>query len=88
MTAKTTARDHLRVCGADDRSRLSAIRRMGSSPRVRSGQPPHWRPRFPRGIISACAERTIAALQVADKTKDHLRVCGADPTVSVFDTVN
>ena len=44
-------RDHLRVCGADGVSKMSACTSSGSPPRVRSRLPP----RYP----SACAEQTV-----------------------------
>ena len=71
--------DHLRVCGADCSSTLSAVCIAGSSPRVRS------RPAAPSGagstrrIISACAEQTFQTVVFRRDRRDHLRVCGADP---------
>ena len=51
--------DHLRVCGAVQNARGSVSISSGSSPRVRSG--PFPEPAFQpnRGIISACAERSV-----------------------------
>ncbi len=53
--------DHLRVCGADDYIDLGIELPVGSSPRVRSGPMPPSVSSSPRGIISACAERTKAS---------------------------
>ncbi len=51
-------RDHLRVCGADQKTKNTVAGRMGSSPRVRS-RPCRCRIRSaPMRIISACAEQT------------------------------
>ena len=47
-------RDHLRVCGADGVSKMSACTSSGSPPRVRSRLPPRYPPRY-----SACAEQTV-----------------------------
>ena len=73
-----SARDHLRVCGADELSEDEAGARVGSSPRVRSGQVPPQTNTDARGIISACAERTVDGRSQAAQGWDHLRVCGAD----------
>ena len=72
------SKDHLRVCGADRSTNDSQDNRTGSSPRVRSGRPVPSIRHSPNGIISACAERTAAALAAAVSARDHLRVCGAD----------
>ena len=70
-------RDHLRVCGAVSSIVILRSRRMGSSPRVRSGplHPFAWN--LPLGIISACAERSLLLIIKASINRDHLRVCGA-----------
>ena len=69
--------DHLRVCGAVSSIVILRSRRMGSSPRVRSGplHPFAWN--LPLGIISACAERSLLLIIKASINRDHLRVCGA-----------
>ena len=66
------------MCGADHTLSPGYTNDGGSSPRVRSG-------RFAvilcfrlRGIISACAERTVAGIFKTCIRQDHLRVCGAD----------
>ena len=71
-------RDHLRVCGADVDASSSCGLLQGSSPRVRSGQRVHRRHLRRRGIISACAERTVVVPLALLVRRDHLRVCGAD----------
>ena len=77
-------RDHLRVCGADLPTTGTGMDADGSSPRVRSG-PGLWNPRgMPRGIISACAERTAAAPTGHPVAQDHLRVCGADVVLPIM----
>ena len=52
-------RDHLRVCGAVWRVLPLRNGMTGSSPRVRSGPRPVLREAELRGIISACAERSV-----------------------------
>ena len=53
-------RDHLRVCGADVHKLLADTIESGSSPRVRSRLPVRRAGGHDGGIISACAEQTIA----------------------------
>ena len=79
--------DHLRVCGADWHTTYNDVRRLGSSPRVRS-RPPSTRSReHALGIISACAEQTsIKSIEGVD-VWDHLRVCGADAFDGLDDVV-
>ena len=77
-------RDHLRVCGADWRTSGDGKVCEGSSPRVRSRQPPRHRRNPCRRIISACAEQTTRYLVTDEQLRDHLRVCGADNMVSSF----
>ena len=73
-----SVKDHLRVCGADERAFIENTLKPGSPPRVRS------RPRFQavhqaeRGITSACAEQTHRCGRRSRRWRDHLRVCGAD----------
>ena len=70
--------DHLRVCGADCSSTLSAVCIAGSPPRVRSRHKHgKTRPTWHR-ITSACAEQTGRARRRHGRYGDHLRVCGAD----------
>ena len=76
--------DHLRVCGADFGDDGRAVRGRGSPPRVRSR---HFEERFAEpgaGITSACAEQTRPATESARRGRDHLRVCGADPSLPIF----
>ena len=58
--SQSATRDHLRVCGADNRRRVNAAAQSGSSPRVRSRLVwlswQAWQIR----IISACAEQTAS----------------------------
>ena len=73
-----SARDHLRVCGADSFGVDADNVNKGSPPRVRSRP---WRclrlAPSPR-ITSACAEQTGVSNRKALLVRDHLRVCGAD----------
>ena len=79
ITLKTAMEDHLRVCGADGMSGLVIRKNMGSPPRVRS-RPAKLAPGvIPTGITSACAEQTRATSLTRMVTRNHLRVCGADP---------
>ena len=73
-------RDHLRVCGADQAELGERCRHEGSSPRVRSRQRLKTAATIRWGIISACAEQTTGALPSIRRRRDHLRVCGADPS--------
>ena len=59
VSSYTALWDHLRVCGAIRRFRHGAADRGGSSPRVRSDPVASTRLPRPRGIISACAERSV-----------------------------
>ena len=78
----TLSGDHLRVCGADDASACVYLRKRGSSPRVRSRPAHHQAPAGAPGIISACAEQTGWRDCPPFRTRDHLRVCGADALCS------
>ena len=73
-----SARDHLRVCGADSHCTRQTIHRSGSSPRVRSRHIPRPVADEVSGIISACAEQTHPPPRRRRSIRDHLRVCGAD----------
>ena len=85
MSSLAWCPDHLRVCGADCLPRPLVEASMGSSPRVRSGPRIccYWRART--RIISACAERTVRCPSWTGEGRDHLRVCGADCSLSVLD---
>ena len=74
----TRAKDHLRVCGADQVAQIAASIREGSSPRVRSRLVVQQRVLHRGGIISACAEQTWTGRRRGLSARDHLRVCGAD----------
>ena len=54
----------------------------GSSPRVRSRHGLFRCSRLFRGIISACAEQTAARPWTRSRSRDHLRVCGADSNMA------
>ena len=77
-----SARDHLRVCGADSHCTRQTIHRSGSSPRVRSRRPVQLQTDRQDGIISACAEQTYVQSALISGLWDHLRVCGADTLMS------
>ncbi len=72
------------MCGAVQNRKPKGLRAWGSSPRVRSGRSPVSRNCSTGGIISACAERSHAAAEIAPPVGDHLRVCGAVFLVSDF----
>ena len=74
--------DHLRVCGADPLGHCRQSPPSGSSPRVRSRPGRERLPARHPGIISACAEQTPGTGCVEAPGRDHLRVCGADPSNS------
>ena len=78
MTAKTTARDHLRVCGADGALAPASHGDAGSPPRVQSRQHRGATHPRPQRITSACAEQTSWPRWSWRCARDHLRVCGAD----------
>ena len=73
-----SARDHLRVCGADDIVEASDSADKGSSPRVRSRRVRSAGRTDAERIISACAEQTALMASEMFSRRDHLRVCGAD----------
>ena len=73
-------RDHLRVCGADELADALVELTVGSPPRVRSRRRQPHQPGRPAGITSACAEQTGSFGSRPMSIRDHLRVCGADPT--------
>ena len=72
------ARDHLRVCGADQPRTASCLMPPGSPPRVRSRRQRRDERGDRTGITSACAEQTVRGSAVMMVGRDHLRVCGAD----------
>ena len=69
--------DHLRVCGEVGDGECVAVLDEGSSPRVRSGPGRFPQTGIGRGIISACAERSMSPQRAHESRQDHLRVCGA-----------
>ena len=74
------APDHLRVCGADNIAWDALGKNMGSPPRVRSRRPSCQWITARSGITSACAEQTDIDNRYTQIQRDHLRVCGADPS--------
>ncbi len=70
--------DHLRVCGADLPLSLVVGPNSGSSPRVRSRPVQSVDEVGGDRIISACAEQTRSSRLATVRSRDHLRVCGAD----------
>ncbi len=72
--------DHLRVCGADGVFALGIPALTGSPPRVRSRRGAVRGSGVGCGITSACAEQTLTPADSTWRDRDHLRVCGADPT--------
>ena len=72
--------DHLRVCGADPQAGPRTIPIQGSPPRVRSRRACRCARRAHGRITSACAEQTGSFGSRPMSIRDHLRVCGADPT--------
>ena len=71
------------MCGADLPRIPSRGPLAGSSPRVRSRLHVLPAERLDPGIISACAEQTWCRRWTRWLTRDHLRVCGADPEMSM-----
>ena len=80
-------KDHLRVCGADVQTTLQKAVKLGSPPRVRSRRGVTRGENGELGITSACAEQTPHRLRWLMVSRDHLRVCGADP-VGVMQSPN
>ena len=74
--------DHLRVCGADQQLSTVKWRITGSSPRVRSRRSYESSSRPFQRIISACAEQTGVFSSLSASDWDHLRVCGADESLT------
>ena len=76
------------MCGADNLNVNFCHVPTGSPPRVRSRRPrrsgaPSW-----PGITSACAEQTRSTAFQHHRGGDHLRVCGADAGVLLFELVH
>ena len=78
-------RDHLRVCGADSVPCRKPWNHAGSPPRVRSRLVLDDNAIHRHGITSACAEQTDTRTRIFRRRRDHLRVCGADPRISLPD---
>ena len=75
-TARTTARDHPRVCGEHlAAARLARVPR-GSSPRMRGTRTAHLSCRCNAGIIPAYAGNTGPGCRWGRRARDHPRVCG------------
>ena len=73
-----SAKDHLRVCGADSGGFFGVGDELGSPPRVRSRPDQYSNEIIQERITSACAEQTVAHATHSVSCWDHLRVCGAD----------
>ena len=71
-------KDHLRVCGADERAFIENTLKPGSPPRVRSRLQGWQCSDRGQRITSACAEQTLGVAAFPGVCWDHLRVCGAD----------
>ena len=80
--------DHLRVCGADDVRAEPFAQPQGSPPRVRSRRRAEGGAHRRGGITSACAEQTRWTRRTTAAATDHLRVCGADAGVLLFELVH
>ena len=80
-------KDHLRVCGADFSSYLRRNCPNGSPPRVRSRPGQGIGRQRGGGITSACAEQTRTIAAPPRQKVDHLRVCGADASISARNAV-
>ena len=74
------------MCGADFEGRTATVAIEGSSPRVRSRLALLDFHAAELGIISACAEQTMATVTWSASHRDHLRVCGADE-VDLFEAM-
>ena len=81
-------KDHLRVCGADDRAATPTVTASGSPPRVRSRHALKVKDLRKLGITSACAEQTESRVDRLDMKGDHLRVCGADKMAKIIPVSN
>ena len=67
------------MCGAGIINKANHAAHQGSPPRVRSRRDGYGPRHANRGITSACAEQTSRRRFVRRRSRDHLRVCGADP---------
>ena len=67
---------HPRVCGENCFSGLPTLYGTGSSPRVRGKLRPIVAPSNARGLIPACAGKTLVPQQWTAFGKAHPRVCG------------
>ncbi len=70
---------HPRVRGEDPRSSASQSMTWGSSPRARGGQPLRREGPRRRGLIPACAGRTVVHVSTVRHARAHPRVRGEDP---------
>ena len=71
------------MCGADLHVAVSVAGEQGSPPRVRSRRRLVVEQGYAAGITSACAEQTPCRRAERSRSKDHLRVCGADQSNTV-----
>ena len=75
---------HPRVCGENTSSHAVPNEVAGSSPRVRGKPRRTWRSCSPRGLIPACAGKTVEARSQASRAWAHPRVCGENETTGPF----
>ena len=67
---------HPRVCGENTGLKPPLSRGAGSSPRVRGKRPPLRGSRARRGLIPACAGKTVCHRSTSSTSRAHPRVCG------------
>ena len=75
--------DHPRMCGEHEAFGTSASKAQGSSPHVRGALRPHPRGFKSRGIIPACAGSTDGCMPLMLALRDHPRMCGEHPLISI-----
>ena len=77
-------RAHPRVCGENLPSRRGTGSSSGSSPRVRGKRLRTTGRLYPRGLIPACAGKTLRLFDRSCKARAHPRVCGENPPCVVL----
>ena len=78
---------HPRVCGENLSRPIVWIAGFGSSPRVRGKLVRAQRAQRHRGLIPACAGKTLPTAVAAPMSQAHPRVCGENPDTTVGDLV-
>ena len=76
---------HPRVCGENVSKWTYNSRIKGSSPRVRGKRDGGLAPHLQRGLIPACAGKTLIFHFPIWNTRAHPRVCGENPSTSGFE---